>query len=306
MPGEKELKLRQLKSKNNKVKSTYLHLCDSNIGRSRALVTFTVPAMTVKQSQLLLIKEIKNYFAKRLQNLKVDVQYFSIIELGQYKSNPHSHFQIFYNKEDYRKVEKAYKKAIVKFSLVNKRCKIVEEAEGALHPSSFNYIIKEFDNTKLSDKDILELDAARKKLKQRETKYLQFFSKSRSQHPHPLYKTMWFKHNLNYMNVNNLMSGYASRLEGLKLMEARQNRELPYVIFKGGAIQVNSVKLYKLILLTVLYLYIYKSSERCIYNNKRNNSIFYLQQNEHFRKINISRIGLSNTKVKSLYTVIII
>jgi len=272
MPGEKELKLRQLKSKNNKVKSSYLHLCDINRrdGRLRALATFTLAAMTAKQLQLLLIKEIKNYFSKRLQNLKVDVQYFAVIELGKYKSNPHLHFQLFYNQEDHIKIIKAFNKVIEEFSLVHKRCKLVEEAEGALHPSFFNYIIKEFDNTKLSNKDILELDAARKKLKQGETKHIQFHSQSRPKYSRPLYKALWFKHNLNYINVNNLMNGYATRLKGLKLMEARQNRKLPYVIFKGGAIQVNSVKLYNLILLTLLYRYqyFYKSSERCIYNNK--------------------------------------
>ena len=108
MPWEKELKLRQLKSKNNKVKSAYLHLNESNRGRARALANFTVQAMLNKQHQLLLIKEIKNYFSKRLQNLKVDINQMSVIELGKYKSNPHLHVQLFYNEEDLHKVEKAY------------------------------------------------------------------------------------------------------------------------------------------------------------------------------------------------------
>lgn len=275
MTEELKLKLRQLKSKNNKVKSNYLHLCDSNIGRKRALATFTVPTMTAKQLQLLLIKEIKNYFSKRLQNLKVDVQYFSVIELGQHKSNPHLHIQLFYDEKDFYKVRKAYEKTIEYFSLVEKRCKLVEEMEGLQHPSSYNYVIKKFDNTKLRDKDILELDTARKKLKEGETKYLQFFSKSRSQHPHPLYKALWFKHRLTYANVNTLMSGYATRLQGLKLLEARQTNELPYVLFKDGAIQVCGFKLYKLTLLTLLYLGAYKGvgSERCIYYNKGENRL---------------------------------
>lgn len=267
MPRENKLELRWLKSKNNKVKSTYLQLSDSNIGRSRALATFTVPAMTAKQLQLLLIKEIKNYFSKRLQNLKVDVQYFSVIELGQYKSNPHLHVQLFYDKEDFSKVEKAYQKTIENFSLVNKRCKLVKESEELLHSSSFNYIIKEFDNTKLSNKDILELDAARKKLKQGKTKHIQFHSQSRPQHSHPLYKALWFNHKLKYINVNNLMNGYATRLKGLKLLEARQTNKLPFLLFKNGAIQIKSIKLYELILFTLLYIGVFKSrsSEKCIY-----------------------------------------
>lgn len=304
MPEEKELRPRQLKSKNNKVKSSYLHLCECNIGRSRALATFTVPAMTANQLQLLLVKEIKNYFSKRLQNLKVDVQYFSVIELGRYKSNPHLHVQLFYDEEDLHKVEKSYQKTIAYFSLVAKRCKFVKESgEEPGSPLNFNYIIKEFDNLKLSNKEILELDAARKRLKQGETKHLQFFSKSRSQHPHPLYKKMWFKHNLNYMNVNSLMNGYATRLNGLKLMKARQINKLPCILFKDGAIRIKSSKLFNLILLALLYIGVLKSksSERYIYNNKERE---YKNNIKFFNKFNISRIGLSYMKVKTIYTVI--
>ncbi len=146
MPWGNELELRWLKSKNDKTKSTYLHLCECNIGRKRALATFTVQAMQNKQDQLLLIKKIKNYFSKRLQNLKCDVQYFSVIELGRSRarSNPHLHVQLFYNEEDLHKVEKAYQKCIEFFLLVNKRCKLVKESGKASDsPLSYNYIIKE-------------------------------------------------------------------------------------------------------------------------------------------------------------------
>ena len=271
MPREQELKLRQLKSKNNKVKSSYLHLNDSNIGRARALATFTVPAMTATQLQLLLVKEIKNYFAKRLQNLKCDIQYFSVIELGQHKSNPHLHVQLWYDEEDASRVEVAYQKIIEYFSLLGRRCRLVKESsESPVSHLSYNYIIKEFDNLKLSDKEILELDTARKKLKQGNTKHLQFFSKSRSQHPHTLYKALWFQHNLTYLNVNTLMDGFATRVQGLQLLKARQINELPYILFKDGAIRINSIKLYRLILLTLLYIgsFTKRSSERCIYINK--------------------------------------
>ena len=37
-----ELELKQLKSKNNKVKAQYIHFCQENEGRERSLVTFTV------------------------------------------------------------------------------------------------------------------------------------------------------------------------------------------------------------------------------------------------------------------------
>lgn len=312
MPEDKKLKLRQLKSKNKRTKSKYIQLSQNNIGRKRALVTFTVKKHINSQSQLLCIKKIKNYFSKRLQNLKADVQYFNIIELGKNYNNPHLHSQLFFNEEDAKRVEQAYIKTIEHFSLNSKRCKLVKESEEVLHSSSYNYIIKEIDNLQLTNKEILDLDSAQKKLKQGTTKHLQFFSMSRSKYPHPLYRTLWFKYRLNYKAVNTLMSGYATRLQGLKLMKARRNMNFPYIIFKGGAIEVDCVKIYNqtynLTLLTLFYMYsyIYLSSEKCIYNNKRNNTIFYLLKKENYRKIIKSRIGLSFIEVKTLYTVIIV
>ena len=277
MTEELRLKLRQLKSKNNRTKSKYIQLCDINKGRKRSLVTFTVKKHSNPQSQLLLIKEIKSYFSKRLQNLKSDVQYFNMIELGKNYNNPHLHSQLFFNEEDTKRVEQAYDKTIEHFSLDNKRCKLVKESEELLHNSSFNYIIKEHNNLQLTNKEILKLDAARKKLRIGDSKYIQFFSmsRSRSKYPHPLYKALWFKHNLTYINVNTLMNGFAKRLRGKKLLESRQTNELPYILFKDGAIQINSFKLYKLILLTLLYIGVFESagSRKILYYNKSNTFI---------------------------------
>ncbi len=270
MTEELKLKLRQLKSKNNKTKSKYIQLSDSNHGRKRSLVTFTVKKHANPQSQLLLIKKIKSYFSKRLQNLKSDIQYFNMIELGKNYNNPHLHSQLFFNEEDTKRVEHAFNKTIEHFSLNSKRCKLVKESEVILHTSSYNYIIKNLDNLQLTNKEILELDAARKRLKQGETKHLQLFSMSRSQYPHPMYKALLFQYGMKYINVNNLMNGYATRLQGLKLLEARQINELPYILFKDGAIRINSAKLYDLMLLTLLYIRAFskRSSEKIQYINK--------------------------------------
>ena len=66
------------------------------------------------------------------------------------------------------------------------------------------------------------------------------------------------------------MDGFATRLQGQQLLKARQINELPYILFKDGAIRINSIKLYRLILLTLLYIadFTKRSSERCIYKNK--------------------------------------
>lgn len=301
MPGKNQLLPRQQKSKNNKIKSSYLHLCECNQGRDRALATFTIPAMTAKQLQLLVIKEIKNFFAKRLQNLKSDVQYFAAIELGQHKGNPHLHFQLFFEEEDREKIHNAFNKVIENFSLQDKRCKLVFEDKDLGTPKSFNYIIKEFDNSVLSDDEILALYKARKRLKQGETKHIQFHSQSRPMHPHALYKALWFKHNLNYMNVNELMNnGYATRLQGIKLLQARHIGTLPYILFTDGAIRIKTIKLYDLILLSLLFYFTeyFKVVKSVYIYNKR----ILEKEKINFNSFYISRFGLSSLKGKITYT----
>jgi len=264
----KELELKQLKSKNNKVKAQYIHFCQENEGRERSLVTFTVPNMKDGEMKLLKIKDIKNYFAKRLQSLKCNVQYFMIIELGINKNNPHLHIQLFYEKENKLKIKKAYDKTVKDFSLKTERCKIVYENKKLSSTSSYNYPIKEFDNKQLSDEEIIALSKARKKLKTGKNKYTQFHSKSRPSQTQPIYKYFWFKHGMTYNNVNELFNGYARRF---KISSELFYMKFKYPCFRLGntMIILEIVKLYELILLKLLLVNSIKSSEKCIYRNKR-------------------------------------
>ena len=266
-----KLELKQLKSKNDKVKSQYIHLAECNIGRNRELVTFTVSTMNDKQEQLLLIKDIKNYFAKRLQNLKSDVQYFATIELGEKLNNPHLHFQLFYNDEDKKRIDYAFTKTLRYFKLDKKRNKQTKENGSVSDTTSHNYIIKEFDNKKLNNKKVVAINKARGSLKKGNSKYIQFHSQSRSQNPHGLYKKMWIDHKMNYFDVNNLLSdNFARRLTKIEFLDKKSTYSLPFINFYTGMIKLNTIKLYNLVLLTYLYLVLNtKSSERCIYKNKR-------------------------------------
>jgi hypothetical protein len=264
---EQEYELRQLKSKNDKVKSQYIHFCQQNEGRERSLVTFTVPSMEDRQEQLSKIKEIKNYFAKRLQSLKCNVQYFMPIELGKNLNNPHLHVQLFYEKENKLKIEKAYDKTLKEFSLKKERCKIVYDDKKISSTSSHNYPIKEFDNKQLSDEEIIALSEARKKLKTGKNKYTQFHSKSRPSQTQPIYKHFWFKHSMTYNNVNELFNGYARRFN---IPSESFYIKFKYPCFRLGntVVVLDIVKLYELILLKLLFLNLIKSSERFIYRNK--------------------------------------
>jgi len=265
-----KLELKQLKSKNDKVKSQYIHLCEKNEGRERSLVTLTVVSLNDKQEQLLLIKDIKNYFVKRLQNLKSNVQYFSVIELGKNRNNPHLHSQLFYDKQDEERIEDAYLRTLKHFNLDSSRCKLLLDDKQLSSTSSHNYIIKEYDNKKLSDGEITKINKSRNKLKDGESKHLQFYSKSRPTQTQPIYKKLWFDYGMTYNNVNELFKkGYAKRY---KIEEINYNIKFykyPYIHLKDSVIEINIVKLYDLIFLTAFFLNQRVSSEKCIYCNKR-------------------------------------
>jgi len=271
MPGKNKVKLLQLKSKNNRVKSSFLHLNEVNQHRHKALATFTVRSLVNKQSQLIVIKEIKNHFIKLLKNSSMDVQYFSVIELGDNLANPHTHIQLYFEEENIDKVQKAFQKTLACFGLDTQRCQLVQEDKELNRKSSFNYVIKEYDNTVLSDEKILALDKARSSLKKGEAKHIQLYSKSRLPHPHALYKTLFYKYQLTYLNVNFLFEkGFATRLQGRAMSEALQNRKLPYIIFKDGAIKLKTTLLYHSMLFFLCYkvLVKYKILQKCIYINK--------------------------------------
>ena len=273
MTRENKLKLHQIKSKNKRIKSSFIHLYEINRDRHKALATFTVASFTNKQKQLLFVKEIKNHFIRLLKQSSIDISHWVSIELGKNLNNPHTHIQLYFEEENIYKINKAYKKTIEHFNLDAKRCKLVEEDKDLNKDSSFNYTIKEWDNTVMTNEQIMALDKARSSLKKGEAKNIQMISKSRALNPHPLYKVLYYFHQLSYHNVNYLMEkGFAVRLQGMSLLNARQDGRLPYIMFKNGAIKIQTTKFYSLLRLFLCFTVFIKTKilQKCIYYNKHN------------------------------------
>jgi hypothetical protein len=288
MTRKNKLKLLQIKSKNKRIKSSFIHLYEINKERNMALATFTVSSFTDKRKQILFVKEIKNYFTRLLKNSSIDVHYWASIELGKNLNNPHTHIQLYFEEENIDKINKAYKKTIDHFNLDVKRCKLVQEDKGLKTNSSSNYVIKEWDNKLMTDKQILALDKARSSLKKGEAKNIQMFSKSRASKPHPLYKKLYYSHQLTYHNVNYLFEkGFAVRLQGMALLNARQNGKLPYIMFKNGAIKTHTIKFYSLIRFFLCLTVVIKSKflQKCIYINKSN-----IKLNFRVKKVRFARM----------------
>lgn len=192
------------RAKNKKIWSSYLYLFDKNKDRDKALITFTTSKKTI-QEKLDEIRLIKKYFSKLLSNLKIDVSQFSVIELGSKKNNPHLHVQLFFDLKDFSKIEKIYHKTIEKFSLITKRCKLSLSDKSNTHIKYFSYILKEY-STKFSEKELMEWIKARNSVKGRKNKYMQFISSSHHFLTKPLYKYLFFRFNIPYLDADTLSS----------------------------------------------------------------------------------------------------
>lgn len=193
------------RAKNKKIWSSYLYLFDKNKEREKALITFTTSKKTI-QEKLDEIRLIKKYFSKLLSNLKIDVSQFSVIELGSKKNNPHLHVQLFFDSKDFSKIEKIYNKTIEKFNLIKKRCKLSFSDKSNTHIKYFSYILKEY-STKFSDKELMEWIKARNGVKGRKNKYMQFISSSHHFLTKPLYKYLFFRFNIPYLDADFLSYG---------------------------------------------------------------------------------------------------
>lgn len=195
---------KNIRTKNKKTWSNYLFMSDKNKNREKALVSFTSPLTDIDE-KVTQIKLIKNYFSKLLSNLKIDIDKFAVVELGENLNNPHSHIQLFYNYRDFDKIYRVYIKTLLKFNLNQEFCRFSKTDKNQTHIKYFSYILKEY-GAKLSDRELIAFDKARNKLRVKENKNMQFISHSHNLLIRPLYKHLYYKHKMKYLTVDFLYS----------------------------------------------------------------------------------------------------
>lgn len=194
--------IQRLRSKNKKICSSYLYICDRNKNKERMLITFTSSKKTAFE-KLSHIKEIKNHFSKLLSNLKIDIDKFSVIEIGANYSNPHLHLQLFYNEVDFNRIVRAFNKTLIKFNLNEKRSILTKEDKSKHKLNYFVYILKEYSKN-LSDSEILKLDKSRSSLKSNENKNVQLVSHSHGILSKKVYKELYYQYKIDYLVADTL------------------------------------------------------------------------------------------------------
>ena len=195
-----KLHIKSIRTKNARTWSNYLYMCDRNKDNDKALITFTSP-QTEAYDKLLDIQEIKRHFSKLLSNLKIDLDKFSVIEIGKNKNNPHLHIQLFFHGKDLERIKRAYTKTLDKFNLRHDLCAFSTMDNTKTHIKYFSYILKEF-GKQLSDNELIELDKARSELRVKKNKNMQFISRSHNLLTRAVYKYLYYKKGIGYAKAD--------------------------------------------------------------------------------------------------------
>ena len=193
-----------LRAKNKKTWANYLFISNKNVSREKALVTFTSSKVD-KHDRLTEVKLIKNHFSKLLSNLKIDIDKFLVVEIGENKNNPHLHIQLFFTHKDFNKIYRAYTKVLTRFNLNQEFCRFSKTDKSQTHITYFSYILKEY-SPELSDRELIAFDKARNKLRVKENKNMQFISHSHNLLIRPVYKHLYYKYEIDYLAVDFLYS----------------------------------------------------------------------------------------------------
>ena len=253
MKGYDTYIINKQRAKNKKIWSGYLYMLDVNKDKEKALVTFTTSKITA-QEKLDEIRKIKKYFSKLMSNLKIEISQFSVIELGSKKNNPHLHIQLFYDSKDFEKIETIYNKTLEKFNLIPRRCKLSTFDKNKTHIKYFSYILKEY-STKSSDKELMDLIKSRNSIKGRKNRYMQFVSSSHHILTKPLYKHLFYKFNISYLNADFLTQ--QNIFEVKKSFNKRHYR-----------VVLNTHKI-TLALLYIIFWKFTKKRQKSVYSNKK-------------------------------------
>lgn len=281
MTIKEKYKLWDLQKKNNRILSSYIELNNINLGRKRALLTFT-SFLDCPVEKLLLINELRGDLKKKLRNLNCNINYFDAIELGSNymnNPNPHLHMQLFYDEENEERIIRVFNKIIDIYNLKADRCSFTVE-DDRKPKGTYNYSLKEFSNKNSDNQKIIDLNLVRKKLNKKAGLKIQYYSMSRFENTIQIYRKLFKKFKLTYENVNELFEqNIFRRLCGLEM--SRETKDGKENIRCGDTvIQLNFIKLYNEMLLILFYLSNFSIISISLrYNNKSKYINLYSQKN---------------------------
>ena len=156
-----------------------------------------------------MINDIRNYFNRLVKNTKNDnIKFFSNIELGIKKDNPHLHIQVWH--ENQKQIDKIYNKIIERFGLFSEYCKLTEQKNDK---KIFEYVIKDYSKNMNND-DLLALDDSKRVFRGVLEKKIRFSSHSKSKYTKAIYKSLYASNSIAKDDVDYLLDNNVIDING--------------------------------------------------------------------------------------------
>ncbi len=97
----KQDKINNYRKKYSNIRHQYYAMCDKYSSYNKLMLTFTIPSkinnaiIQGKYSKTAYLVELRTYISKQFNNASSEIKYFSNIEMGTKRNNPHLHMQIW-------------------------------------------------------------------------------------------------------------------------------------------------------------------------------------------------------------------
>jgi len=246
----KQDKIRNYRLKYANIRHQYYSMCDKYSSYNKAMLTFTIPSkinnaiIQGKYSKTAYLVELRTYIAKQFNNANSEIKYFSNIELGSKRNNPHAHIQVWTkpicvsntNENDiqtnlsiiddtqnnYDEIYSIYQKTINKFNLNNSRCKITLPE---YDKKSYDYVIKDY-RKDISDVELWSNENAKKGIRKHLGKQVRFYNMSADKYSQKIYKIMYHSYNKLRNEVNEFLSKFVGMFYSKNSDRLRVLREL--------------------------------------------------------------------------------
>ena len=206
----KQDKIRNYRLKYANIRHQYYAMSEKYSSYNKTMLTFTIPSkinnaiIQGKYSKTAYLAELRTYISKQFNNASSEIKYFSNIELGSKRNNPHLHIQVWC--KDYDEVYSIYQKTINKFNLNNSRCKMtLPEYEN----KNYDYIIKDY-RKDISDVELWSNENAKRGIRKHLAKQVRFYNMSADKYSQKIYKIAYRFYNKLRKDVNEFLSKFVT------------------------------------------------------------------------------------------------
>jgi len=142
----KQDKINNYRKKYSNIRHQYYAMCDKYSSYNKLMLTFTIPSkinnaiIQGKYSKTAYLVELRTYIAKQFNNSSCEIKYFSNIELGSNRNNPHLHIQVWTKDHNENKGPNLSNNEVDQLCQYNKRALNINKVQQNTHKDHINIL----------------------------------------------------------------------------------------------------------------------------------------------------------------------